>query len=411
MSKTVSILDSNETFSPLVFYNDFLRKLAKFYRENKNEEIGFKLFDKGDDEIYSSYYKIDPIAIPLLLSIVEQLSKYHRKPLDLFLYNNHATKEVLEFLYNANFFKTVGQINYYNFHGNNILNFNEIYLGEFKGKQIRKDHVIRAYKKTDYPDVDFTNETIYEEIILRDNVNSRTAYYIQEHFAELLFDNEYTLENHNTYIDVLAELVTNGVLHSQSTTYAIMFVDKSKAKFSISDNGIGLKDSLNSKNDFPFYYEKEDFRRTISKSNLKFDKHYIENLLDIFETLFYSSLKERKGLFDLMITVVLKSNGRFRLHTDNCQIIISNRIFKHVNSLQEIREEILRIHRQLELDQIESRVHVARILKKKEKIKSEFKKLFVNIINYYSVETKFSSVRFFNVKFKGVHIEVEIPNS
>lgn len=411
MNKIVSIIDSNKTFTPLLFYNEFLNKLANFYKQNPQENIVLKLFEKGDEEIYNSYYKIDPISIPLLLSIVEQLSKFHKKPLDLLLFNNHATIAVMEFLFRANFFKIVGNNNYYNFKGNKILNFEEEYLGAFKGKEIRKDHIIRAYKKSDYPDVDFSNYSTKNEIFLRDTVNSLTAYNVQEHFTELLFDNENTLKNHNSYIDILSELITNGVLHSKSTTYAMMFVDKFKTKFSISDNGIGLKSSLDAKDDFPFYYKKEDFRNSISKTETKFDDHYIENLLNIFETLFYSSLKERKGLFDLMITVVISANGYFRLHTDNCQIIVSNRIFKRIHTLQEIRDKILSIHNQFELQKICKDNHRSSILKKKEEIKNEFKKLYLNLINYYSEETQFSSVRFFNVKFRGVHIEVEIPNS
>lgn len=411
MSKTVSIIDSNKTFTPLVFYNDFLNKIAVFYKENQNEEIVFKLFEKGDDEIYSSNYRIDPIAIPLLLSIIEQLSKFHVKPLNLLLYNNNATIAVMEFLFRSNFFKTSGQKSYYNFSGNNILNFKEEYLGAFKGREIRKDHIIRSYKKSDYSDIDFSRHTTKDEIELRDTINSLTAYSVQEHFTELLFDNENTLKNHNTYIDILSELITNGVLHSGSTTYAMMFVDTLKTKFSISDNGVGFKGSLMSKNDLPFYYKKEDFRNSISRTNSSFNVQYIENLLDIFETLFYSSLKERKGLFDLMLNVVLNSNGYFRLHTENCQIIVSNRLFKYVNNLQDLREEILTIHNQFELGKSTTENHKIKILEGKEKIKNEFNKLYNNIVKYYSEEIQFSSVRFFNVKFRGVHIEVEIPNN
>jgi len=411
MSEVVSIIESNKTFTLLVLYSEFLKRIAAFYKENQKEEIVFKIFDKGDDDVYSTNYRIDPISIPLLLSVIEQLSKFHGKALSLLLYNNVATLPVMEFLFRSNFFKTAGQKKYYNFSGNNILNFNDEYLGAFKGRKIRKDHIIRAYKKSDYPDVEFSRYTPNEEIELRDTINSLTAYSVQEHFTELLFDNVNTHKNHNTYIDILSELITNGVLHSGSTTYAMMFVDTSKAKFSISDNGIGLSGSLYSKKDFPFYYSKDDFRKSISKRESNFNIQYIENLLDVFETLFYSSLKERRGLFDLMLNVVISSKGYFRLHTENCQIIVSNRLFKYVNNLQDLRDEILSIHSQLELKLITNDVHRIKVLDAKEKVKNEFIKLYNSIINYYSEEIQFSSVRFFNVKFRGVHIEVEIPNN
>lgn len=403
----IPIIDSNITFTPLVFYTDFLNKLAKFYTGSPSHEVVFKLFENGDNEIYNSTYRIDPIALPLLLSIIEQLSKFHKKPLNLVLNNNHATSSTLEFLYRANFFKTVGGKDYLNQSGNNILTFKEEYLGAFKGKEIRKEHIIRSYRKDDYSKINFFTEN---DIILRDEVNSMTSYYVQKHFQELLYDNLNTVQYHNTYIDILSELITNGVIHSGSTTYAMMFVDKYRTKFSISDNGIGLRNSLDTKRNFPFYYTSREFRNSLSPKKTSFSKYYIDNLIDIFETLFYSSLKEREGLFDLMINVVINSNGYFRLHTDNCQIIISNRIFKYISSLYDIRKHILFTHNLFEVSKLSQSDHKIKILDYKQKIQAVFQQMFNRTIEYYSEETRFSSIRFYHVKFRGVHIEVEIPN-
>jgi hypothetical protein len=404
MNKIVPIIDSGKNFTPLFFYTEFLKKLANFYRENKNEELKFRLFEKGDNDIFNSTYRIDPISIPLLLSITEQLSKFHKKPLELLLNNNNATLNALEFLFRTNFFKT---INTSSERGNNILKYDPNYLGAFLGNEIRKEHLVRSYKKEDYNNVDFDQA---DEILLRDQVNSLTSYNVQVHFQELLFDNDNTVNNHNAYIDILSELITNGVIHSQSTTYAMMFVDRHQTKFSISDNGIGLKNSLSSKNSFPSYYQKNELRDSIGLKLEFVDQYFIDNLLDIFEILFYSSLKERKGLFDLMINVVIKSDGYFRLHTDNCQIIISNRIFKYISSLNEFRDEILSIHSLFELGKIDPDNFQKSILEKKNLIKNQFIKIIKSTAKYYSEETRFSSIRFYNVKFKGVHIEVEIPN-
>jgi hypothetical protein len=396
----ISILDNGKKFTPLVFYNEFLPKLAKFYQENKTDEIKFLLFEKGDTDIFSSSYWIDPISTPLLLSIFEQLSKFHRKPLGLYLHNNHATIKALEFLYRAGFFKITKK--------NNTLYYNSNYLGAFQGNEIRKEHIIRLYKKEDFPNIDFHQSN---EIILRDSVNSIVSYLVQTHFHDLLYENENTVKNHNEYIDILSELITNGVIHSQSTTYAMMFVDKYQTKFSISDNGIGFKNSLSKKTSFSFYYSRNELENFIRPglASLK-NKYLVENLIEIFEILYYSSLKERKGLFDLMLNVVLKSNGYFRLHTNNCQIIISNRIFKYITTLNELRDEILYLHNLFELDKIEKNNYQQKVIDKKALITKQFEKIIKATIKYYSEETKFSSIRFFNVKFKGVHIEVEIPN-
>lgn len=396
----ISIIDDNINFSPLVFYTQFLAKLANYYKENINDDINLLLFEKEDDDIFNVNYRIDPISTPLLLSIFEQLSKFHKKPLNLFLNNNHGTERVLEFLFRSGFFEISRQ--------DGILQFSRNYLGAFQGKQIRKEHIIRAYKKEDYSNIDFS---INDEIYLRDHVNSVVSYNVQTHFQELLFDNENTANNHNEYIDILSELITNGVIHSQSTTYAMMFVDKYQTKFSISDNGVGFKNSLNSKKNIPFYYTPNEFQKNVKLDlSNSINEYYIQNLIEIFEILYYSSLKERKGLFDLMLNVVLKSNGYFRLHTNNCQIIISNRIFKYITSLNKLRDEILETHNLFELEKLNENDYEISILKKKEDIKLQFEKIIKATIKYYSEETKYSSIRFFNVKFKGVHIEVEIPN-
>ncbi|GGF11441.1 hypothetical protein SAMN05443634_1034 [Chishuiella changwenlii] len=400
LNSMIPILDDGRNFTPLIFYTEFLPKLAEYYKNNKSEDIKFLLFQKGDTEIFSAIYRIDPISTPLLLSIIEQLSKFHKKSLELYLNNNHATIKVLGFLFRADFFKISRE--------NKILYYNENYLGAFQGNEIRKEHIIKSYKKKDFPNIDFDFEN---EIQLRDHVNSIISYNVQTHFGELLYDNINTANNHNEYINILSELITNGVIHSQSTTYAMMFVDKYQTKFSISDNGIGFKNSLNSKQNLPFYYKKNEFE---SNTTLQFptsiNKYFIENLLEIFEILFYSSLKERKGLFDLMLNVVLHSNGYFRLHTNNCQIIISNRIFKYITSLNELRDEILESHKLFELEKISLNDYQQAIIDKKNLISKQFEKIINATIKYYSEETKFSSIRFYNVRFKGVHIEVEIPN-
>jgi len=190
----------------------------------------------------------------------------------------------------------------------------------------------------------------------------------------------------------------------------MMFVDRYRTKFSISDNGIGLKKSLDTKVFFPFYYSKDEFRNSLEKKETKFSPVFIENLIDIFEALFYSSIKEREGIFDLMLNVVLNSQGYFRLHTDNCQIIVTNRIFKYLSSLQKIRASILYTHKLNENTELDNSIYKKDIVEYKNQIKKLFAKMLSVTIDYYSEETQFSSIRFFNVKFKGVHIEVEIPN-
>jgi len=377
-----------------------------------SDEIKFKLFEKGDSEIYNSFYRIDPIVIPLLLSLMEQLSKFHNKKLSLLLFNNVATIEVLEFLYKCNFFFILGDNKNPSFpKGKNISDFDEHYFGAFKGKKLRDEHRVRSYSLSDdglsdvlreYPDDDQK----------RDFLISHYTYKVRDHFQELLFDNESTAYLHNTYIDILSELITNAVLHSGSNAYALMFVNKFKTKFSISDNGVGFEGSMKTKTPTS-YYKPNSLKRALQEVS-KIDSistKVLDNLHLIFETLYYSSLKDRHGLFDLMVNVVLRGFGYFRIHTENSQIIISHRMIDELTNLDDIRSKIYNLHTRFQLSQIDKKFLEDELQKYSALMKEIFVSFYQKAIAKYSDDIKFSSLRFYKVKFRGVHIEVEIPNA
>jgi hypothetical protein len=411
MDKLISVLKSNIELTPYRFYNDFLFDVANTYVEKPSQVI-FKMFENGDRDIYNSNYRISPITIPLLLSLFEQLSKYHKKALDLELYNNSATIQVLEFLYRADFFNIGGNPNNFSYPlGRNIIDFEDGYLGGFAGKSQRDEHRLRAYSLQD-DELYIKIRNIETDDDKRDFLNSYYTYKVKEHFSELLFENDYTNELHNSFIDILSELITNGVLHSKSNTFALMFVDRFKTKFSISDNGIGFKESMEIKDD-TFYYKSKSLAKKISTKtpSVKLDQKIINNLTIIFETLYYSSLKDRKGLFDLMINVVLKSKGYFRLHTDNCQVIISNRMMEQLQQLELVRNEIYKLHTSYSLEKVGLDEYENILIKLSEEMKGYFVDFYNKSIEKYNSDIKYSSIRFFKVRFRGVHVEVEIPNA
>ncbi|MFG4003415.1 ATP-binding protein [Flavobacterium aquidurense] len=404
----VNILNNNEKLTPYIFYSRFLKDIAANIKGS--EELQLKLVENGDDFIFDSNYSIEPITIPLLLSLVEQLCKFYKSPIRLALYNNTATKKILNFLYKSDFFYVAGANKIPSFpYGRNILQFDEHYLGDFIKKTPRPEHKVRCYSLDDN---NLRNELAKfdNDDYKRDFLISRYIYVVREHFQELLFDNENTLENKDLYIEILSELITNGVLHSKSNTFALMFVNKYATKFSISDNGIGFTESLKSKQQ-DFLYQPLELKNEIDKLNtLRINDKILENFNFIIETLFYSSLKDRKGLFDLMLSVVLKSNGYFRLHSENSQIIISSRMSSDLLILNALRDKLFNIHRQILINGGQDE-HKEVMLSLKSEIKANFIQLYLNICNKYNDDFRYSSMRFFNVKFRGVHIEVEIPNN
>jgi hypothetical protein len=410
MSRIIPILKVNTNFTPYKFYTDFLEDVANCYKSDTSD-ISLKLFEQGDDIIYNIFYRIDPIAIPLLLSLAEQLSKFHKKPLTLNLYNNRATIDVLEFLFRCDFFQIAGQDDNHNFPiGRNILKFDKAYLGAFKGKTIKSDHKVRGYSLADDGLHEILNEFDTDEK-KRDFLISHYTYKVNEHFEQLLFENRFTKDLVNIYINILSELITNAVLHSQSNAFALMFVDSFKTKFSISDNGVGFATSMKLKSPV-FFYQADSLKIILSEkfSIPNIPKLILDNLFTIFETLYYSSLKDRRGLFDLMLTAVLHSKGYFRIHNENSQVIISNRMMDGLILLEKSRNKIYNLHNLYSLKKITEEIWISEMKTEAEKMKNLFISFCEKAFSKYSNDIKYSSIRFFKVKFRGVHVEVEIPN-
>ncbi len=409
----IPILKKNITFTPYIFYTDFLKEIAMAYKAFPNGKIQFTLTDEGEYSFFESTYRIDPIAIPLLLSISQQLKKFHNEPIDLILYNTRGTVDVLEFLYLSDFFYLSGSNKLSQFPtGQNIYHFNEQLIGSLKGRIIKAQHKIRGYSIDDNNVKAIKEQYKENEEVLRDVLVEHYTYLVKEHFLALLYENKFTSSQHNLFINILSELITNGVIHSKSSAFALMFVDRFKTKFSISDNGIGFTESLKCKKANNYYKPYELTTLLNNKNYFKnINENIINNLISIFEALFYSFMKNRRGIFDLMINVVLNSQGYFRLHSENSQIIISNRMREQLIPLNSLRETIFEYHNMYELNIINNDDYNKIIIPLKEKALKLFASFFTSVQNKFNSDIKFSSIRFYSVKFRGVHIEVEIPNN
>jgi hypothetical protein len=415
MSNQIPIIFKDKSLTPFVFYTEFLLNVANYYSKQKNKvnSVEFKLIEGNDLEFTQKRYYIDPITLPLLLSLFQQLRNYHKKPIKLHLSNTPITIDVLEYLYRSQFFYITGDNINPNFPlGRNILDFDDVYLGGFKGKSIRTEHKLRCYSLNDDNLKNKLTEITEGEPAKRDYLVEYYTYKVKEHFYDLLFENDTTNHLTNEFIEILAELITNGVLHSKSDAFVLMFSDKFKTKFAISDNGIGLYESLNNKEDASEYYVKFELLKSLSGSfPLKIDENIKNSVLILFETLYYSMLKDRQGLFDLMCNVVLDCSGYFRLHTDNAQIIVSARMLNELDNLYQTRLKILSTHHSLLFGKIKNEDFKETMTNLKEICKKQISELAVSIFKKYSEDTRFSALRIFEVRFKGVHIEVEIPNS
>ncbi len=409
----IAIIRNGKTFSPFYFYNSFLQSVAGFYNENhkSDEMLSFSLTDEEDG--FTGRYRIDPISIPLLLSFSYLMQQYHGGPVPLKIINMPATNGLLKFLYMSNFFHIAGNNENPVFPiGRNLLSFDKDFLGGFDGRSIRQEHKVRCYSLNDENVEEIYRTNRNNEDRARDLLIEHYSYSVVQHFQTLL--QEFASDNvlFRFYIDVLSELITNGVLHSGSDVFALMFSDHYSTKFSISDNGIGLGESLNKEG--KQYTNKYEFSRIIrTKYNWPNNNESLNALLSIFEAFYYSIIKSRTGLFDLLISVVYDYHGYFRIHNDCSQVIISPRLIEIIKQLKDVRDKIryFYVKKNMEKYNNNSNNKLTNDNEYTQLVQGSMNllvSLFGQVWEGYTQDTRYSAVRFFPVVFKGVHIEVEI---
>ena len=419
----ITILRPGTTFTTFEFYNVFLKDVALFYK-NGNNNISFSLTDSED--IAYSKYRIDGNSLPLLLNIFEQLSVFEGKSLPFKIKNikGHdtflGTDSVISFLKNSNFFEIAMRL------GNNY----EILFPKAPILQIPNLKEIITYNQKGSYEIDCFSLDL--DIELKSKISNKNEeekrdilieYYmfkVEDRFSKLynkIESNNSFLQNSTNildykkfYLHILPELITNGVLHSGANTFASLFNDGFKTKISVSDNGVGLQKSLESKTNFGFYIPRKLTSQLEKIGKFNINQNFLITLHLIFETLYFSMIKNRLGLFDLIGNVVLKLDGVFRMHTENTQVVLSKRINVILVKLYNKRKEIIRLHDDSLLEKISKEEFNENMIKLSEDALRLFVEFYTNVISNYSKDVKFSSVRFYPVKFKGVHIEVEIPN-
>ena len=405
--KTIKLTrDDTNSLSSFKFYNEILKDVSEFYHS-----VDFD--NKPPIFAFTENSLVDPIVLPLIISLGNYLKKFHNNnPIDLDLTNNYSTNNLIKFLDSSDFFNLVGKNQNPTFpKGLNIFEFDERIPNDYRNKSIqRSDHKLRSYSLNDD---NFKNRLLeFEpEESQRDFRIEYFTYLVENHFGTLLNDKEVTSERRVEFIDILSELITNGLIHSKSEVFIMMFSNRFKTSFSISDNGIGLFNSISIKKSNEFYENMAVFNQLKKEVKFKMSDNVQASAFAIFESLYYSILKDRQGLFDLMCNVVINCNGYFRLHNDYVQIIVSSRLNDELNELCKIRNKIIEIFNETRWDIISEHESNSKMKILSKKAKTMIVLLAKNIFLKYSEDTRFSAIRIFNVQFKGVHIEAEIPQN
>lgn len=408
MENIINITKDSETkFTSFKFYNRLLKDVALYYKENQyfqetKNPPNFSFFEKSF---------IDPITIPLIITLGLYLKKFHEKTspqnskIKLFLDNDLLNNDNLKFLDSSDFFKIVGNEHKY---GRDIFTYDSRMLGAFSNKKIQNpDHKVRGYSIDD-DDIWINLISIDDNEKRRDFLLQYFTHIVNDHFRQLL-NSTHAIKYKNEFIDILSELITNGLIHSGSDAFAMMFTNQYKTTFSISDCGKGLYNTISTKKEDKYYKSLSLYN--ILKQNMycKVNESFEKSAYSIFETLYFSTLKHRRGLIDLIINVVNNYNGTFRIHNVNVQIIISSRMFNEIEPIIALREDILDLWNLKKFKLIEEENFEKEMIKKSELALKYFVVLAENIFKKHSEDIKFSSIRFFNINFNGVHLEAEIP--
>lgn len=380
--------ENQRTYTPYLFYTETLDQLHIHYKKKGTEIPEFSL-------MFTNY--LDPMVVPLITQLGVYLKIHHEDALILLLSNTTETSNLLNFLEGIDFFKIVGDYDNPNWtKSRDLYNFSERYLGAYDivvNQEIRKEHKLRVYDPTDNSISIILNEKS-SDIDKRDRLLDYFSIIVDQDFGELFNDKESISDNKYIFNEIVAELLTNGIFHGKSTVSALMHTRKDKTSLSIADIGGGFTKSIKNK------------QQCFSNDKVFREKYEIlrnDDFVSIFDTLLYSFQNNRRGLFDLIILVVCRSIGVFRIHNNSCQLILTSRYLGELEKLGELRE--------LFYEEINSEVINDKII---EGLREETKDILSRMIEmtqkFYSDNYKFSTSRMFKVCFPGVHIEVEIVN-
>ena len=395
-------LKDGAAFTSFRFYNELLPEIANYYRSSEY---------KGQPPVIvlDRDLIIEPSTLPLIITLGAHLKQFHRRSLVLELENDLGSNGIIKFLQKSDFLNLVGDNVNPNFPiGRRIFEFDKRQVGDFKNKnEQRTDHKVRIYSLNDSG---VMNVNLIEgEEAKRDFLIEYFTFLVAKHFEDLLNDIKASEVIKGQFVNILSELITNGLYHSGSDTYVMMFSNRYKTTCSISDNGIGLFNTISTKPANEYYTPLSVFSELKYKVKLKMSEAIQKCAFSIFETFYFSMLKNRQGLFDLMLNVVINCKGYFRLHYDSVQIIVSGRMLPELNQLSKIRSEITIAHNKLNFGLLPKDEFLKLMILLTTQAKEAVISLALSIFQKYSQDVQFSAIRIFNIKFKGVHIETEIP--
>jgi hypothetical protein len=349
--------------------DDYMEKSVENYIVKFDEDVtSFFFYNKmlpslheyfkfhRDSDLYFDFSDVEfvnPLVIPNILTLAVILKEYFGQPVRLFI---PWKPRLLSYLADIKFIDIVTRYS--------LFDIDEGYIGDYE------THKIKEECKTFVFSYDSDEEYIYNSISLSNEI-----------FKNIYRDDpNISVEKLDNLKKILTEICKNGCSHSKSMCFATMQTNLSrnikfkKAYISISDCGIGYYDSIRSKildsGFLPYFMDKDDY--------LKLEAIYEKDIAGILEAIFFRRDQAIYGMYDV-INRVVANDGIVRIHSCQTQLIFTKNNFSHY-------------------------------LNDNKKLLNDFKTKYDESIKS-NLNTKYSSVRNSEAKFKGVHIEIEIPIS
>lgn len=331
MNKYYSI-DVDEYFSSYKFYNSFLSQLHDYFSSSSHTD---KIIIN-----FSNVNKISPLVVPNLLNVGIILRNYFGEPVEVFVPWN---RKLIAYLRDIDFFDLNESLNIF---------------------QIDK-------RFTGGVSLDRSISDICGTLLIEKEQGKADIYncYLNRYKAPLLhkLNSEDTVNN---ILYIMAELSHNGAQHSEGSCFVSFQLNQmNKFEFSVSDCGIGYKESLFTK-ERDLIFKNFDHQNEIN----------LDHFISILEAIFYrkETHEEVYGIYSIF-NDVLPLGGVIRVHTHNTQAVFTSHNFKEF------------------LEQQPTRATISQIIEKFTKTEKSTKNL------------KHKPLRVSPVNYKGVHIEIEIP--
>lgn len=348
------ILQGNITANML--YTQALHLLRKYYRVEKS-------IAPIIDLTHVTY--IEPEAVPLLIAFGDYFSKLYPSLIDIEM---EEKSDLQNFLINIGFHRYVKDHKFYNIPYNYMDNWTHSNRGVHK--------IIWVKKAEEYSDVVRIKDLELRRTYLSDNIQKNIA-----ENCRLILSDTHNLPEYiiNCTIEGLAEILTNASIYSRSQGYAYFASDRFGTKGSICDCGIGLQESFEKQgNSCEWVLNNEDI---INNPELK--RYYL-----IMEIMNYSYQKHKKGERCNLWTVqndLTRYGGTFKIHYGNIQVIFSSKRCKECKKISCY-------------DEYGKRICLA------DDLKPCLECLRDGYLNNPNI-----AIRNYEVAFRGVHIEFEIP--